>query len=147
MSARPPEMKTLLCVSDWSCHKESLALFGVFRRLKMHLLGVLGPLKDTRTYWHNPGQSKAVLSTRSEITIGKLPPHHTTTPHHHICVFTTRAIQAIKYYVNCTLYDIVWHCTTSYEVTRFIWMLPLHSYYLYVRQSSQSPIVTILEVL
>ena len=123
MSARPPEMKTLLCVSDWSCHKGSLPLVGVFRRLKTHLLGVLGPWKDTRTYWHNPGQSKAELSTRSRITIGKLPPHHTTTtPHHHTCVFTIQSYSS--YSILCQLY-----CTTSYEVTSYTWMLPDHSWW------------------
>ena len=50
----------------------------------------------------NPGQSKAELLTLSSITIGKISP-----PHHIYVSLQFRAIQAIKYYVNCTLYDIV----------------------------------------
>ena len=48
------------------------------------------------SYCYNPGQSKSELSNWSSITIGKLPP-----PPYVPQLF--RAIQAIQYYVNCTV--------------------------------------------
>ena len=67
--------------------------------------------QQSLTNCYNPGRSKAELLTWSGITIGKIP-HHTTTAISLYLQF--RAIQAIQYYVNCT----VQRRTMSYNAVR-----------------------------
>ena len=86
---------------------------------------------------YNPGQSKAELLAWSSITIGNLPPP---------CVpLQFRAIQAIQYYVNCT----VGHRAMLYDVTSYIFhSIPGESLsHFDLSKSSEGQKLTILEAL
>ena len=118
--------------------------------------GILLPYRsekqiDVFFYCHNPNRAKQSFITWSDITVGKLTPHHTTTTTPTMCPFTIQIYSS--YSILCQLY-----CTSSYEVIRCRRRsLAIYGCYhsipgeilshFYVRKSSESPILTILEAL
>ena len=94
------------------------------------------------------GRAKQSCLTWSGIAIRKIPPHHTTT-----CPFTIQSYSIICQLYCTTSYDVVRHLTRSRADSQqlYIWMIPLRPVeilsHFYVRQRSESPILTILEAL